>query len=241
MVKAYTVVWGDSRIHTWWQLTTSPSAPVHITCTDQTIRMRYASIWYGLTLTLLDFPKTTSQFTRSFLIPKSWNASWKRLPQSQPTQTLQYPPLLSHSRMRVLVAECYGNQQQPIQPTTCATHSSPSIHGGSRNLHTAATLPTAVSFSPYLYSGIQGAPVLHSPLQLHSPHYQMPSSFPITSIATNALSSPGLAEVEIHAIFQCDPKDCKPQIWYVDKMVGHGTAKCASCTRIQMLPGVLHV
>ena len=126
-------------------------------------------------------------------------------------------------------------------PTTCATHSSPSIHGASRNLHTAANLPTAMSFSPYLYSGIQCSPVLHSPLQPHSPHYQMPPSFPITSIATNGLCSPGLSEVEIHVIFQCDPRDCKPQIWYVDKMVGHSTAKCASCTRIQMLPGVLRV
>ena len=75
---------------------------------------------------------------------------------SAPSQSLQDARFSS----RMLPQPTAANS---TPPTTCATHCSPSIYGASRNLHTAATLPTAMSFSPYLYSGIQGAPVLHSP------------------------------------------------------------------------------
>ena len=131
--------------------------------------------------------------------------------------------------------------------TACPTESSPSedfpysINDAIGYTHTAATLPSAMATSQNLYAGTQHACVSRTPIQPPFLHYQLPSSFPATFGATNAVISQGLTDAEIQAIFVSDPRDRHPQICYVDKMVGRSTAECASCTRIQMLPGVLHV
>lgn len=73
--------------------------------------------------------------------------------------------------------------------------------------------------------------------------------FPVVTLPAHTSLRPGnngnfqgnLTDAEVEGIFSTDPRDRKPQLWYADKMVRSSTARCASCSNIQMVPGVLNV
>ena len=50
-----------------------------------------------------------------------------------------------------------------------------------------------------------------------------------------------VTDVDLTQIFSNNARDPQPQVWYADKMIRNSTARCASCTRVQMLPGMLYV
>lgn len=77
------------------------------------------------------------------------------------------------------------------------------------------------------------------------PFYQPPSTAQLTTspVISHSQSSiiGTLTDVDCQQIFSNDTRNQQPQVWYADKMIRNSTARCASCTRVQMLPGVLYV
>ena len=77
------------------------------------------------------------------------------------------------------------------------------------------------------------------------PFYQPPTTAqfrtaPVISDGQNNIIGT-LTDIDINQIFSNDVRDRQPQVWYADKMIRNSTARCASCTRVQMLPGTLYV
>ena len=77
------------------------------------------------------------------------------------------------------------------------------------------------------------------------PFYQPPTTAqfrtaPVISDGQNNIIGT-LTDIDINQIFSNDVRDRQPQVRYADKMIRNSTARCASCTRVQMLPGTLYV
>lgn len=124
----------------------------------------------------------------------------------------------------------------------CFVFSVSSSRSENGNIRSPATFPSAMPFAANPFTGIRQTYIPPSLFQAHVPHFQQPPLLPsILQGSSNGSVSVVLTDAEVRAIFFNDPRDRQRQVWHVDKMLRHSTAKCACCTRIQMLPGVLHV